>query len=55
MTRLRELLARRPDLTHADGVLGVVCVSAGAYVVAGLGVALLALGAFLLISAWSRR
>ena len=51
MTRLRSI-ARR--ITHADGVLGVACVGAGTYLVAGLGVCLLVIGAFLLLSAWSR-
>lgn len=47
-----DWLAKR--LSRADGVLGVACVSTGAYLVAGLGVALLACGAFLILSAWSR-
>lgn len=39
----------------AQGVAGVACVGAGAYLVAGLGVALLVVGGFFLLGAWGTR
>lgn len=51
-SRLADWLYAR--LHRADGVAGVACVAAGAYLTVGLGVALLAVGAALLVSAWAR-
>lgn len=35
-----------------QGAAGVVCLAAGAYLLAGLGVALVVFGVFLLLGAW---
>lgn len=42
-------------LSGAQGVVGVGCVTGGTYLEVGLGVALLVLGAFLLLGAWVTR
>lgn len=42
----------RRHIGTIQGVLGAVCTAAGAYLVWGLGIALLTLGGFLLIGAW---
>lgn len=39
----------------AQGLAGVACVGVGAFLVAGLGVALLVVGGFLLLGAWGTR
>lgn len=49
---MRAMLNRVPAL---QGVAGVCCVTAGAYVLAGVGVALVAFGVFLLVGAWGVR
>lgn len=43
------------SLSAAQGLAGVACLAAGAYIVAGLGIALLVLGGFLLVGAWGSR
>jgi predicted phage tail protein len=42
-------------IVQAQGVAGVVSIAAGAYLLAGLGVALLLAGVALLVGAWSSR
>ena len=42
-------------LAGAQGVAGVGCLTGGAYVLAGVGWALVVLGAFLVIGAWGQR
>jgi hypothetical protein len=39
----------------AQGVLGAGCISAGAFLIAGLGPALVVLGVLFLLGAWSSR
>lgn len=39
----------------SQGFAGVACLAVGAYLIAGLGVGLVVLGAFLLAGAWATR
>lgn len=56
LTSFARLLGRRASvvLAAAQGLAGVACVTAGAYLLWGTGWALLAAGGFLLLGAWGR-
>lgn len=51
-TALRRILA---TTASAQGVAGVACVAGGAFLLWGVGVALLVVGVFLLVGAWGSR
>lgn len=55
--RVKSSVARVTDrhLGTVQGVAGAACVAGGAFVLWGYGWALLALGAFLLVGAWTSR
>lgn len=53
---MRKLTRRAAGgVSAAQGLAGVACLATGAYLLAGLGVALVVLGLFLLLGAWGSR